>query len=148
MSGMRNVMALGLAGALASVAISDLRAAPVPTNTAAVKAAAPDSLIDVRWGGWGGWRGGWGGWRGGWWPGAAIAGVALGAAVAAPYYYGCGYPYYYGYGCGYPSRYSYGAYWGGYGPGYAGYYVGRPAYWGGYPGYWGARRAYWGGYYR
>jgi hypothetical protein len=43
----------------------------------------------------------------------------LGAAVTAPYYYGCGYPYgygygyRYGYGCGYPYAYAGTPYWGG-----------------------------------
>ena len=54
------------------------------------------------------WRGGWGGpgwgWRGGWWgPGPFVAGAAVGAAVAAPYYYRGYYGYPYGpysyYGC-------------------------------------------------
>jgi hypothetical protein len=58
-------------------------------------------------GGWhdgGGWHGGYGyhpgyrwGWYGGhwsWWP-FALFGLAVGAAVAAPYYYAPPYPYYY-----------------------------------------------------
>src|SRR5271157_2135980 len=101
------LMAFGLAGALAIGALSESRAAPVLTNTAAVKAALPGGITEVQWRGrgWrGGWRGGWGGWGwrgGGWWPGAVLGGVAVGAAVAAsPYYYGYGYPYY---GYGYPS---------------------------------------------
>jgi hypothetical protein len=63
-------------------------------------------------GGWrgGGWRGGWGGgwgYGGGWGWGAAglLGGLALGTALAYPYYgYGYGYPYY-GYGYGYPACY-------------------------------------------
>jgi hypothetical protein len=63
------------------------------------------------------WRGGWGwGWRGGWgWgPGPFVAGAVVGAAVAAPYYYGYYYPYgpyyggYGGYGC---RRFWNGYYW-------------------------------------
>ena len=116
------VVALGLAGALTVTASSSI-AAPVLTNTAAVKTAVPDDLTQVRWG--------WG-----WGSGAFIGGLALGAALATPSYAYYGYPYGYSYG-GYP--YSYG-YWGGGYP-YGGY---RTAYWGGYPG-WGYRRAYWGG---
>jgi hypothetical protein len=51
-----------------------------------------------------------------------IGGLALGGALAAaPYYYGCSYPYYNGYGCGYP-----------YGYGYGGPYRGGYWNWGGY----------------
>ena len=54
-------------------------------------------------GGGGGYRGGGGGyWRGGHWygyGGAALAGLALGAALSDPYYYGPG-PYGYGPACG------------------------------------------------
>ncbi len=72
---------------------------------AAIGAAAvgTPSTADARWGGgWGGygWRGGWG-----WGPGPFVAGAVVGAALAAPYYYGYGpyypygpYPYGY-YGC-------------------------------------------------
>lgn len=90
-------------------------AAPVLTNSAAFKDAAPDNLIDVRWGWWG--------------PGSFVGGFAPGAALAAP-----AYPYGYGYSYGcfpYPCAYSYS------------YYSPGP-YSGGYPGYWGVRRAYWG----
>src|SRR2546421_12593320 len=83
----KNVVALGLAGALALAATTPSFAASVPTNSAAVKAAAPAATTDVRW------RGGWGGgWRGGGWGGPGIGlGIGLGlagAAFAAPYYYG------------------------------------------------------------
>ena len=123
MKKVNRVIALGLAGALVVTANSSI-AAPVLTNTAAVKAAVPDDLSQVRWG-----------WGWGWGLGAFIGGLALGAALATPSYAYYGYPY--GYGGGYP--YTYG-YWGGGYP-YQGY---RTAYWGGYPG-WGYRRAYWGG---
>jgi len=39
-----------------------------------------------------------GGHFGFWGPGLFLGGLALGAAVSAPYYYRSGYPYYYGYG--------------------------------------------------
>jgi hypothetical protein len=80
-----------------------------------VAAVATSGTAEARWGY--GWHGGWG-WRGGWgWgPGPWIAGAAVGAAIAAPYYYG-GYggygPYYpYGYGYGYGCRRAWnGYYW-------------------------------------
>ena len=119
---MKHALVLALAGALAVSATNELRAAPGPSNSAVMRQAAANAIVDVRWGGggwhgggWGGgWRGGWGGWRGGWgggwwWPGAVIGGLALGTALAAPYYYGC--PWGYGY-CGYPYPYRY---WGPYG---------------------------------
>jgi hypothetical protein len=69
--------------------------------TLGLTALATSSPADAWWrGGWGGW-----GWRGGccWGPGPFIAGAAVGAAVAAPYYYRGYYPYgpgpYYGPGC-------------------------------------------------
>ncbi len=104
MTKVKRVMMFGLLGTLAVGAAGELQAAPVLTNTAATRAAAPSAVTDVRW------RGGWR--RHGWWgPGVVIGGLALGAA-AAPYYYGGPYydagPYYYG-----------GPYWGGY-PGYWG----------------------------
>jgi len=100
---------LGLLGALTLATAAPTWAAPVPSSTAAVKAAAPIPTIEARYvrhhyvsRGFG--------------PGAAIGGLALGlagAALAAPYYYGYpGYAYgpgYY-YGPGYePGPYSYGA---------------------------------------
>jgi hypothetical protein len=48
------VVALGLAGVLAGAITSSSLAAPVLTNTAAVKAAVEDDITQVRWGwGWG-----------------------------------------------------------------------------------------------
>jgi len=102
-------IALGVASALA-LGTDAASAAPVLSNTAAVKASAPSQTTEVRWvgrGGWG-WRGG--GWRGGGWGwGGAAAGLAAGAiigsAIAAPYYGGYGYPYGYGY---YDPGYAYG----------------------------------------
>jgi len=71
-------IAVALAFAASLATIGAAQAAPVVTNSNAVKAAAPGSLTEVRWG---------------WWvPVAATAGLALGAALAAS---GCGW-----YGCG------------------------------------------------
>ncbi len=141
----KRIVALGLAGAMAATMAAPSYAAPVPTATATVKAAAPDLTTSVRWvgRGWGGRWGGWGGRWGGWGVGAAALGVGLGIAAAGtwPGYYTCD-PYY-GYGCGYGYGYGYGypavAYGYGY-PAYYGGYYGGP-YWGGG---WGGRRAYWG----
>src|SRR5271166_6604609 len=129
MKKINRVIALGLAGALVVTANSSI-AAPVLTNTAAVKATVPNDLSQVRWG--------WG-----WGLGAFIGGLTLGAALATPSYAYYGYPY--GYSYGYPYGYNWGypytyGYWGGGYP-YWGY---RTAYWGGYAG-WGYRRAHWGG---
>ena len=113
---MRHTMkyALVLAGALMIGAAGLANAAPVPTSTAAVKAAPPGNVTDVRWYG-RGWRGGWGG------PGPFFGGLAagvIGAAVTAPYwggYYPYGYyPYPYGYYGYAASPYPY-PYWRGYG---------------------------------
>jgi hypothetical protein len=74
----------GLAGVLALVTPS--MAAPVLSNTTAVKSAVSDHAIDVRWRG-GGWHGG------GVAAGVAagvIAGAAIGAATAPAYSYGYG----------------------------------------------------------
>jgi hypothetical protein len=68
-------------------------AALVAAATLAGAAVATTSPADAYWrgGGWG-WRGGGWGW------GGFAAGALVGAAVAAPYYYGGYYPYsYYGY---------------------------------------------------
>ncbi len=78
-------------------------AAPVLTNTAAVKTALPSALVDVHYG------------HGGAFVGGMVVGGLLGAAIARPYYYP-----YYGY-YGYPYRYYYG-----YRPYYYGW--GYPAY--------------------
>ena len=85
-------------------------AAPVTSLSAAAKPMAQESdLVQVRFGGWGGWhgRGGWHGGRG--FPAGALAGALIGAAIAAPYYSGGYYTYYdddYGYPAapfGYPA---------------------------------------------
>src|SRR5579871_1537068 len=131
---------------MASVVSTVLLAFPLPSQGAPLMPTSPVSksaiantdVLQVRYGGWGGWRGGWGGWRGGWhggrgwgWGAAGvIAGAAVGAAIAAPYYYG-GYG---GYG-GYDPYYAYAAPYPDYGYSYPGYYAGY------YRPYW--RHAYW-----
>jgi hypothetical protein len=87
-------------------------AAPVLSNTAAVKQALPSAVTDVRY-----YRGG-----GAFFGGLVIGGL-LGAAISRPYYYGYpgyGYAYYpaYSYGPVYPYAYGYPVY----GPSYG--YVG------------------------
>jgi hypothetical protein len=105
-------IALGLAGTLALGTLS-ASAGPLPTGTAAVKAAASDHVTDVRW-------------RGrGIGPGIAFglaAGALVGAAVAAQPYYAPGYyyggPVYaepYAYQPVYPAPGYYGYRYGGYG---------------------------------
>jgi hypothetical protein len=82
-------LGIGISGVLAISAIAPTAAAPVFCNTAAIKSATSDHITDVRW-------------RAG--PAiaaGAIAGIALGAAIASqPRYYGPGYyappPAYYG----------------------------------------------------
>jgi hypothetical protein len=60
------MIALGFVGVLSFGSLGAYQATAFPTNTAAVKAAAPDTTIDVRGGrGCGGFRGGGGGFRGG-----------------------------------------------------------------------------------
>ncbi len=97
-----------------SLASLPVQAAPLTGLSAAAKPTAQASqAIQVRWGGW---HGGWG-WRGGGWGlgiGALAAGALIGAAIASPYYYGGGYPYYaaypsydYDYSWGSPYGYSY-----------------------------------------
>ncbi len=83
---------------LAGVAASTLAltgavsAAPV-SGAYVLKNSAPQAVEPVRWRGHGGW--GWGGWG----VGAGLAtGAIIGGALAAPYYYGGGYP---AYGGGY-----------------------------------------------
>src|SRR6185437_17107405 len=76
----------------------------MPTSPVSKSATANANTMEVRYGGWhggwggGGWRGGWGGggWRGGWggWGWGLGAGGLVGAAIAAPYYYGGYSPYY------------------------------------------------------
>ena len=109
---MKPATAVGAAAIMALCAIAPARAAPVLSNTAAVRSALDSSITDVRWGG--GWRGGGWGWGGGALAAGLIGGLALGALASAPYAYGYGYPAY-GYG-----GYGYGGY------GYGGY--GYPAY--------------------
>ena len=99
----KRAAALGLVGALAVGAAGELQAAPVPTGSAALRAAVLGTVTDVRWRG-----------RGWWVPGAVIGGLALGA-LAAPYYYGGPYGGPYGY-----AGPSYGPY--GYGPYYSDYW--------------------------
>ena len=141
-------MAVVVAGATAIAGAFPASAAPVLTNTAAVKQALPGDVQNVRWG----WRGGWGG---GAFVGGLVAGGLIGAAFARPYY---GYPNYYGYGYGYGyspyaygysypyySDYAYPSYSYGYGYPYGGggYYRG---YYGGWRGYgYGLRGAAWRG---
>jgi hypothetical protein len=91
---MKNVLALGVAGAIALGAASPTMALPLASNAAAVKQSAPGSATtEVRW-------------RRGWGWGLGLGGFALGAAAVGAYpYYGYGYgpayaPYYgpqYGY---------------------------------------------------
>jgi hypothetical protein len=116
--------AVVVAGATAIAGAFSASAAPVLTNTAALKQALPGEVQDVRWRGGGAFFGG------------LVMGGLLGAAFARPYYYG--YPAYYGYGYGYGYApyaygYSYPYYSYGYGYPYGGYYSG--GYYGGWRGY-------------
>ena len=102
---------LGLAAAMALSVATSAAAAPVLSNTSALKAAVTDDVTPVRWRG--------RGWRGhGWGPGAFVGGLAAGALIggaiaASPYYHGGYYAYdpypgpYYTYGAG--PYYTYGA---------------------------------------
>ena len=77
----KNVLALGVAGAITLAAASPAAALPLGSNGEAVKQSAPESAAtEVRW-------------RRGWGWGAGIGAFALGAAVASGYPYGYG-PYY------------------------------------------------------
>jgi len=121
-------LAVGTAAILAIAAVAPASAAPVLSNTEAVKDAAGSPAIDVRWG-WGGW--GWGGAV----AAGVIGGLALGALASAPYSYGYG-PYY---GYGYAPAYGYGyGYNYGYSPSYSYGYAYAPSY--GYTGGYYARR--------
>jgi hypothetical protein len=114
----RYALSFGLAAALAAVAIAPASAAPVLSNTVAVKSAASDSVTDVRWR------------RGGAVAAGIGAGIALGAIAASqPRYYD---PYYgsYGYGPTYVAPAP--TYYGGY---HEPYYAPAPAYGYGYYGY-------------
>ncbi len=94
---MKNVLALGVAGAITLGAASPTMALPLASNRAAVKQSAPGpATTEVRW-------------RRGWGWGVGLGALALGAAVASGYPYG---PYY---GPAYPA---YGPYYGYYDPYY------------------------------
>ncbi len=88
----RRVFSACVAGTLMISAAAPSWAAPVLSNSAAVKSAVAGDVVDVHWRG-----------RGAVWGGVA-AGLALGAiagaAAARPYYYDPGYAYY-----GYPAPY-------------------------------------------
>ena len=131
MSTLKITLAALVAGGAMAAAPTSLRAAPLPTHLATMKAMVTSDAIEVRWGGWGGgWRGGGWGYRGGWghrpW-GAVAAGALIGGALAGGAYYGSyGYGSYYGsypyYGGGYAYQNCppYGGYgYGGYSPAYA-----------------------------
>jgi len=96
-------------------------AAPVLSNTAAVRDAVASDVVDVRHG------------HGGAFFGGLVLGGLIGGAIARPYYY----PYpYYGY-YGYPGYYgyyprSYYSYYGGYPYYRTSYYNGRPYYYRGH----------------
>jgi hypothetical protein len=115
-------LALGISGAMALAGTTPLSAAPVPSATLALSAAAPDHTTNVHW------RGRWG-WGGGLLAAGLAAGFIGAAATAA---YGGYYPYP-AYAYPYPA-YAYATY-----PVYpvAPYYYARP-YWGGI-----YRRPYW-----
>ena len=88
---MKNVLALGVAGAITLGAGGPSTALPLASNGAAVKQSAPGTATtEVRW------RRGWG-----WGVGIGALGLGLAAASAYPYYgpgyYGPG-PYYGAYG--------------------------------------------------
>ena len=124
---MRKFLTAGVAALTAAGAIS---------ATATPAAAQPHGGFHGGFhGGWGGGYHGHGGW--GYGVGAGLAGFALGAALASPYYYG---PNYY-YGPGYYGPGYYGPGYGyGYGPGYNGYgpatCVGSRQVWDPYYGRW------------
>jgi hypothetical protein len=115
MSNLRKLAVALLCGA--GVALTAMNASAMPVN-AGLNTVAPGAVETVRWGG-----RGWG-----WGLGGFAAGAIIGSAIAAPYYYGGGYPY----GAYYPAYPAYG-----YPPPAAPYY-GGPAYGaapGGDPGY-------------
>jgi hypothetical protein len=107
------MIALGLAGVLSLGWLG--ACAAFPTNAAAIKAAAPVSVTDVRGGRGGGGRWAAGGYRGGryvagvlpWrllrrrleWLSSVLQRPGLGTAAAGAAYYNQ--PYYYGHQCGY-----------------------------------------------
>jgi hypothetical protein len=131
---LKHLVVIGIAGAVAFGTAAPSFGAPVLSNTAAVKMAAPDLLDPVHY-------------RYGRGYGAGIAlgiigAAAAGAIVARQYHYGAGYygpgpAYYYG-----PEYYGPSPYYGDYGPYYG------PSYYGPPPGYYGPRPGYYGpGYY-
>jgi hypothetical protein len=82
MSKHSTALAALFAGAAGIMLMANVASATPATHALALKDAAPGAVETVRW------RRGWG------WGGVA-AGVAIGSALAAPYYYGYGpYPYY------------------------------------------------------
>jgi hypothetical protein len=128
---------IGYAAMLVLAANAPASAAPVLSNSAALKSAADNAVTDVRWVA-----------RRGWARAAVATGVGLAVAgAAASYAYGNPYGYgYQSYSYGYPSGYGYAPYgtgYYGYAPssynyGYSGY--GNYGYTPGYYGY-GVRRA-------
>jgi hypothetical protein len=110
---MKSTIALALGGAMFLAAAPQLLAAPVTLNSAAVTAAVPNDVIDVRYRGRG--RGG-----RGFGPGAAVALGAVGVmgAIVANGIQQQSYGYY-GYGPGYEQSYDQPLYAPAYGPRYA-----------------------------
>ncbi len=109
---MKRTIAAGVAAALAIAAATPSWAAPVPSNTAALKSAMPSQATDVRY-----FR------HRGFGPGLVFGGLALGlagAALASPYYYDAP-AYAYGPGYDYAPGYAYAPY-GGWGPGWRHHY--------------------------
>src|SRR6266852_2920289 len=94
---MKNVLALGVAGAITLSAVSPTMALPLGSNGSAVKQSAPGTATtEVRW-------------RRGWGWGIGLGAFALGAAAASsyPYYYGGPSYGYYDDGPYYGARYGY-----------------------------------------
>ena len=116
----QRVMCASIAGGLALSIAGSGAAAPVLSDTAAVKSVVPTATTDVRWRG--------RGWGGGAFAAGVIGGLALGALAAPPVYYAAP-PVYYGYGGPYYAAPAYSYY--GYGYGYGGYGSGCQVY-GGY----------------
>jgi hypothetical protein len=119
MSTPRTTRALLVTGMVIAGTTGSSQAAPLPTHFTAMKSMIATDTVQVRWGGWGGWRGGGWGYRGvgyrgsgyrpyGW--GAAAAGALIGGALVSGAYYG-----------------SYGSQYGSYGS----YYRPYPTYYGG-----------------
>lgn len=119
-----------LAGTAIAAACS-ASAAPVLTNTAAVKHALASDVQEVRWRG-AAWRGRWGARLGGPLAGGLLAGGLVSTAFADPYYYD-----YASYPNPYAPEYIYA---------YPVYGYGGPGY--GWPGGWGGWRSGWGGWWR